>query len=234
MIRYLAQLARNLTKLGRTLPGTCLAGCLLGLGLAGHVARAVEAPWIMYEDPALSKPAFQTVFPPGLVDLWLQALARPEREMKRRAALAIVDAAAKKAPGLDATVGALTGLLGPSEQDRIVRLTAARALVAIDARHAAPALIEAVGPDDLEMAEIVEPALARWKDTGLRSRWTERLGDNDSGRRLRVLAIRGLAALGAVDTLPRLRELALDGSVPTSVRLEAADALGTMQKTGLV
>ncbi len=214
-----------------------MAATLVGLALVAGVSRpaaGIEMPWIMYEDPALKRPVVETTFPPGLVDRWLQAIARPEREMKRRAALAIADAAAMQVPGLEATVDSLSEVLRTPGQDRVVRLTTARALVALDARQAAATLAEATGPEDLDMAEIVEPALARWKETALRERWLKRLSTGDGQERLCVLAIRGLAALGAADSLPRLRQLALDKHAPLAVRLEAADALATMQEAGLV
>ena len=53
-------------------------------------------------------------------------------------------------------------------------------------------------------------------------------------RRMHELAIRGVAALGEEETLPRLLELALDRHVPVSVRFEAADALGIMRDSGLL
>ena len=214
-----------------------MAATFVGLVLVAGLslpAAGIEMPWIMYEDPALKRPVVETTFPPELVDRWLQAIARPEREMKRRAALAIADAAAMQVPGLEATVDSLSEVLRAPGQDRVVRLTTARALVALDARQAAAALAEATGPEDLDMAEIVEPALARWKETALGERWLKRLSADDGRERLCVLAIRGLAALGAADSLPRMRQLALDKHAPPAVRLEAADALAVMQEAGLV
>lgn len=196
--------------------------------------RAVDMPWIMYEDPILKKQSIEVAFPPELVDRWQQALARPEREMRRRAAVAIAEAAQKGVPGLDATIEPLCKLLTESGQERIVRLSVARALVALDARQAAPLLIEATHPDDLEMAEMVEPALARWSDSRMQGRWMDRLNGEIGLRRLHLLAIRGLAALGDKESLPRILELALDRHVPVVIRLEAADALGRMQDAGLL
>ena len=141
--------------------------CLAFVLIVGSRAGGVETPWVMYEDPMLLKTPIETAFPPGLVDRWLQALARPEREMKRRAALAIAEAVLKDVPGLEASIDPLFDVLREPGQDRIVRLSAARALVALDARRVAPLLIEATGPKDLDMAEVVEPALARWAEPGL-------------------------------------------------------------------
>ncbi len=197
-------------------------------------SEAVETRPVMYEDPALTAPVVETTFPPVIVDRWLKALQRPEREMKRRAALSIADAAAKGYPGLEPTIEPLIKVLGQPGMDRIVRLTAARALVALDARPAVSALVEATAPQDLDMAVIVEPALARWKETALRERWMERLNDDDCQPRLRTLAIRGLVALEETEATARLRELAMDGLLPPPVRFEAADALGDLQNSGLL
>ena len=153
--------------------------------------------------------------------------------MKRRAALAIAEGVAKGVPALETTVDSLCNVLSEPGQDRMVRLSVARALVALDARSAATVLVQATDPNDLEMAEVVEPALARWGETGLRDRWLERLNGEVRLRRFHVLAIRGLVALEQKDVLPRLLELALDRHTPASVRLEAANALGSLQESGL-
>lgn len=208
--------------------------CFVFLMIGGSRAGGVETPWVMYEDPMLMKAPIETAFPPSLVDRWLQALSRPEREMKRRAALAIAEAVLKDVPGLEATIDPLCDVLREPGQDRIVRLSAAHALVALDARRVAPLLIEATGPKDLDMAEVVEPALARWGDSGLRDRWVERLNGPVGLRRMHELAIRGVTALREEETLPRLLELAMDRHVPVSIRFEAADALGALRDSGLL
>lgn len=206
---------------------------LLTAGAFPLPAGAVEAEWIMYKDPILKRAPVETRFPPHLVDRWLAALAMPEREMKRGAASAIAEAKKKGLQGLDAATLPLMELLRNPDEDRIVRLAAARALVAIDARQAAPLLLECSNPADLDMAEIVEPAFAGWRDAAMRDRWLERLGRDIGLSRMHVLAIRGLVALGAKESLPRLLQLAEDRLAPAGVRLEAAAGLGSMQESGL-
>lgn len=208
--------------------------CLTFVAFAGTPASGVEMRWGMYEDPVLKKPAVETGFPSGLIDRWLQALTRPEREMKRKAALAIVQAVDKQVPGLEATIEPLCAILREPDTDRIVRLSVAQTLAALDARKAAPVLIEVADPRDLEMAEIVEPALTRWGDRGLCDRWMERLNGEVGLLRFHVLAIRGLASLQQKDAVPRLLELATDPYSPPEVRLEAADGLGVIESSGLL
>jgi HEAT repeat protein len=187
----------------------------------------------MYQDPQLPKPALETRFSPRQVPLWIQALARPEREMQRRAAAAITRAQQKKLPGLDATIEPLIRLLQQSDQDRLVRLTVVQALVALDARQAAPLLMDTLGEGDLDLAEMIEPALARWGHAPMRDKWLQRLRSEVTFRRMHVLAIRGLTALGEVQSWPRLVELAQSRNTPRDVRLGAATALGKMQPDGL-
>lgn len=226
---------RNLSDQQRSLRYVrAMVVCLTLVVFTATRAEGVETPWGMYEDPVLKKPPVETKFPPGLIDRWLQALARPGREMKRKTALAIAEAAAKDVPGLDATIEPLCGLLREPDTERIVRLSVARALVALDAREASSVLVEVAEPRDLEMAEIVESALASWGDRGLCDRWIERLNEEIGLPRFHVLAIRGLAALHEKEAVPRLLELATDPYAPPEVRLEAADGLGVIETSGLL
>ncbi len=209
------------------------ATCVVAASLSAPHAGAAEAEWVMYRDPELPKPALETRFSSQLVPLWIQALERPERDLCRRAAAALVRAQQKGLPGLDAAAEPLMRMLRERRGDRVVRLTVVQALVAIDAHQAASLLREALEPGDLDLAELIEPALARWEDRPMAEVWLERLAGPVMLRRMHVLAIRGLTALGEPRALPRLAELAQDRTVPTDVRLEAAAALGMMQPTGL-
>ena len=82
--------------------------------------------------------------------------------MKRRIAETIVEAHRSGAPEMAETVPALLKAIQAADQHRIVRLSVARALVALDAREAAPVLWQVAAEEGLEMAQVVEPALARW------------------------------------------------------------------------
>ncbi|MHB8970828.1 MAG: HEAT repeat domain-containing protein [Pirellulaceae bacterium] len=197
-------------------------------------AVAVETVSIMYQDPLLLKPVIEQRFPPGIGPLWIQALQRPEREMQRQAASAIAVAHPQGLTGLEAAIDPLMKLLQQPDVDRLTRLTVAQALVVLDARQAASLLCEQLDPHDLDMAELIEPALARWEHAPMRKVWTERLAGDVVLRRMHILAIRGLSALKATEALPRLLELALDETTGADVRLEAALSLGQMQATGLI
>ena len=99
-------LTRNLGCVRRKFLGCAAAvmGVLSCVACWPRNAGAVEPEWIMYQDPQLQKPAFEQRFEPGLAQLWLQALTRPERDLKRRAAAAITLAQQKGLAGLEVTI----------------------------------------------------------------------------------------------------------------------------------
>lgn len=63
---------------------------------------------------------------------------------------------------MEVTTQPLMNLLRASDQERAVRLAAACALVELDARPVAQLLFEQLHDGDLDMAELVEPALGQW------------------------------------------------------------------------
>ena len=202
--------------------------------LSSVSAGAVEPVAIMYLDPLLPKAAVDRSFPAGLASLWIEALQLPGHELKRQAASAIAAAHPKGLTGLEAAIDPLMNLLQQPDQDRFTRLNVARALVVLDARQAAALLWEQLDTRDLDMAEVIEPALGRWGHPPMREVWVERLAGEVTLRRSHVLAIRGLTHLKATEALPRLLELAQDAEAGADVRLEAATALGQLQETGLL
>src|SRR3954471_20047888 len=115
----------------------------------------------MYRDPEIVLPKVERRFPAGLADRWVEALGRPEADLQAQAAQAIALAHERGMPGLSVTIPPLQRALERGGQSPAVRAAAARALVALDARGAAPALL-AYAVADPEMRDVTEPALARW------------------------------------------------------------------------
>lgn len=196
--------------------------------------KAVEPIPIMFRDPLLPKGVVVKQFPPGLATLWTQTLTRPERELRRLAAASIAEGKRKGLTELEVAIDPLMKALQQVGDERIVRLAIVDALVALDARPAAELLQQQLQPGDLEMAELIEPVLARWKHEAMREIWLTRLAGPLEFRRLHVLAIRGLPALGELKAVPRLVELAENERTPTDIRIEAAQAAGTLQDAGLL
>jgi HEAT repeat protein len=206
--------------------------CLLSPGRATPPPAddPIDSP--MYRDPEIPMPRVVTTFDPRLKDLWLQALARPEADLKCQAAQTIATARERGMTGLDAAVEPLVRELGRTDAHPTVVAAAARALVALDARTAVEPLFKAAASGDNDLRELVEPALARWDYPPARAAWLDRLAQPPPYRRGAVLAIRGLAAVKEAKAVSRLRELVLTRDVPPPVRLEAARALAVIRPAG--
>ncbi|MBW3541394.1 MAG: HEAT repeat domain-containing protein [Planctomycetes bacterium] len=193
-----------------------------------------ELDYARDQDPRLSLPAPIRVFSPKLLPLWRQALARPEIDYKRLTADTIADAHRRGMPGLDVTAERLRRLLEGDDEHRLVRLSAAKALIALDVRDAAPSLQKRAATDGPDMAQFVEPVLAEWNFRPMRAVWLKRLEDGETPRRSLLLAIRGLAAVDETRAAAHLRKLVASRETPADVRLAAADALARLEPQGLV
>ncbi len=187
-----------------------------------------------FADPSIPVATVVREFPRRLATLWLQALDRPENELKCLAAAAIALARGRGMTGLEAAVAPLVRTLDQPGQDGTVRLAAAKALIALNAQSTAAHLLAHAQTDGMDMRNLVEPALAAWKFTPAQAMWRERLSQSGASEQALVLAIRGLLSLGDDKTLTELRKLALAPAMNAVVRLEAAQALGDLQKDGLV
>jgi HEAT repeat protein len=221
--------------LGFAGPGGRL-GCAACLMLA--MAATVRAQIPDNDSPLATEPNIPVakvvkVFPERLLALWLQALERPEIELKCQAAATLALAQRRGMAGLEKAVPALLRAVDQADQDANVRLTAAQALLALDARPAAPNLLARARIDGVDMRNVVEPALARWKFAPAGAVWLARLSESAPSENALVLAIRGLHDLREEKAIPRLKELALGGDLHSVIRVEAARALGDWQTTGL-
>jgi HEAT repeat protein len=191
----------------------------------------IDSP--MYKLPDLPYPVIVDVFPERAKALWVQALERPEVDLRCKAAQAVAEASRRGVKGLETTTGPLRAALDRLDQDPAVRVAAAQALIALDAREAAPSLLRHAQSGGSDLGNLIEPALARWAYRPARVAWRERLGEPSAAPWGLTLAARGLAAVGEGPDGDRLRELVLADRVPEPVRLEAARALALLRPAGL-
>jgi HEAT repeat protein len=185
----------------------------------------------MYREPDLPFSREVPVFPERAKALWLRALERPEAEMRCRAAETIAQAHRRGMKGLETTIPALVAALDRAEQHPAVRLAAARTLIALEAQQAAPSLLRHAQSGGA-LSDFIEPTLARWDYQPARAVWLKRLDDPATSPRGLILAIRGLGTVREGRAADKLRALALS-RLSTSVRLEAARALGSVRESGL-
>ncbi|HEX3147737.1 MAG TPA: hypothetical protein VHR66_06610 [Gemmataceae bacterium] len=205
---------------------------LLGL-LVCAPATSAQDPVIdsaMDNDPLvpLARTQFKEV--PGLLQLWLDALDRPEAEMRARAALAIVQANERGMKNLSVAKTPLLRELNRAEQHPSVRLAVAKALIALDARETA-ADLHRTAASDVDLRELVDPVLAKWDFKPARATWLARLDESAHGRGT-VLAIQALATVKEGGAADRLHAIVLDRDISPVVRMEAARVLGVVRTQG--
>jgi HEAT repeat protein len=196
--------------------------------------NVIDSP--MWRDPDVPRAREVVVFPARALELWLRALERPEADLRQRAAQSIVLAKRRGMKGLDKAIAPLRAALDRPEQHPAARLADARALIELEARAEAAALWRAAQRESAgrgDLADLVEPVLARWDHKPARPVWLSRLADPETRRRDLLLAIRCLGSVGEAKASDRLRTLALAAETPGAVRLEAARALALLRADGL-
>lgn len=210
-----------------------LAGLtLLAPVAAGGSPSQTQLDLLMFSDPRIELAREDYRFREGTLARWLAALESPEGDLRQQAQRALAWAHRQGLAGADAAIGPLTQNL--VRDDRlVVRLTAAQALVTLDARQASQALFDRAQADGWSMAQLVEPALGRWEFSPLLEVWRRRLPDHSVERQRRLLAIRGLGELRDEAAVTDLLQIAETASQPPDLRWAAATALGQIRRAGL-
>ncbi|KAA5541855.1 HEAT repeat domain-containing protein [Roseiconus nitratireducens] len=214
-----------------------LAGWLLLVGPAvGPVAGQsildeYELP--MFDRPELPFSKIQSVFQPGLKELWLRALQRPDAQLQRTVIDTIAMAHRKGLPGLEETIPRLVELAKQPNQNRDVQRSIAQTLVTLDARQHASLLQGLSVRHGLSLAEIVEPALASWEFGEMETVWVQRLQDRDVSDQMLRLAVSGLGALKSERGTEALKQVIRSRHSSNSLRVAAARSLGQIHDTSL-
>jgi HEAT repeat protein len=201
------------------------------IGGTPGLARGDDLDSVMYSAPEIRVARTVKTHSAKLAEAWAAALERPERDVRVGAALAIARAHEDGAAGLTAAIPALLRVLDRPDEHPAVRAAAVRALVALDARAAAPAFLALAAGDDPDLCDAVESALARWDHTPARALWLARLEPSVVSR-AGVRAIRCLGAVREERAAGRLRELVMAAETAPAVRLAAAAALGEIRRSG--
>lgn len=179
---------------------------------------------VMYQDPAFPEVTTRTEFSDELKPLWLKALARPESELQRMAADTIALAHRAGMQELDDTVDELLAILQQDPLEPSVRRAVTNALVTLDAEHAAQPLADGLATGGLELARIVEAALARWDYEPARAIWRQRLSDPEAERDRLQLAIQCLGIVKDTEALSVLLQITSDVNAAAPIRIAAARA----------
>ncbi|MEO1984608.1 MAG: HEAT repeat domain-containing protein, partial [Fuerstiella sp.] len=216
---------------------TCRRGfvaCLcLTAALANVHAGVPRLYSIMDHEPDLPTQTVVRHVPAHWKQLWLEALAGPEDDLRREAAAAILREHQKGCPDLDDMDESLMEALDLSRHPA-ARLTIAQALMELNVRTSAPQLFALAQASSNAGAMMIEPTLGRWDHKPLHEIWLSRLSEPQSTplRRL-LLAIEGVGIVEENRAAGHLRKLAFDRAVAPGIRLPAARVLGKLVAAGL-
>ncbi|MBS0202668.1 MAG: hypothetical protein JSS49_07185 [Planctomycetes bacterium] len=196
-------------------------------------AAEIEIHFLLENDPPTR---FQTVpwtLNPELLPLWKRAMARPESELKRQVADSITVAHRMGHAGMQEAIPELMAVLQEEQNHPAARHAAANALIALDGRGSASALMLASQKGNKDLRQLVEPVLARWNVEAMRPIWRQRIASINSPRRDLILAIHGLGEQRDAEALEGLLTLAMTAENPSDIRLAAARAVGRITDQGL-
>lgn len=200
-----------------------------------------EVAWARTADPRIDFGPVRIQLPKGIEALWLKALRHTESDLRREAADSLTRAhqLLRKpdriaSADLNQLSEALMDVLETPDEHAVARTAAARALVEIDARRAAPLLIEHARRGPIELSLSVEPTLARWDFQPAREIWLQRVSDPSTPPALLHLSIACLADVGESQAIPELSQLVTAPTVSATTRLAAAKALAKLPASGLV
>jgi hypothetical protein len=151
----------------------CFALLLANLAVAQD-----NLPYAMEQDPKLNLERVVSGFTPELKAVWVSALNEPDPDVRRRACYTIALAQRRGIKGLQDAVPKLKALLSSPNERSLVRLSAARALIALDERSTAPQLLALIDKDFFEYSLAIEPILAKWKFAAAKDVWLKRLSSD--------------------------------------------------------
>jgi HEAT repeat protein len=215
--------------------------CSTGICRAQSAAtenEIVEPQLLALRDPELLMSCPTRKLPDSFLTLWIEALAGPEYELKRDAAMSITHAHREGYRDCSAATDALMESLNHEATPRSVLVEVARALSTIEAKKSSTrlkALLKKGRGTHFEL--VAETALARWGDADMPAIWQERLTSDDVPRHRRLLALQAITLLPEAmksDTkLHSILETLVASSHDPAMLLEAARTLGNVKCEGL-
>ena len=212
--------------------------CCFALGQNAAQARAARdlSEQAMLADPRLDTPTREVSFDSRLIPLWEAAMQRPEFDLRADAIEAFARAHKEGVSGLEVAIPSIRKSLAEDPQP-YVRLSAARALIELDDRASADALLAACARADIvttDMTCAVDAALVRWAYAPAGRVWIERLKKQPRALTETVSAIQCLSRTGAAEAVGPLLASVLDEHESAAIRMEAAKALGQIESSGLL
>jgi HEAT repeat protein len=205
---------------------------LVAIWLPVSHLNAIELDSLLDNETGYAPHPEVIIFHPRLLPLWMQALGRPETDLQRQAAQAIVAAHRQGMNRLDEAVPQLIETLRSKDLHSVAAFDIARALIELDASQAAETLMDLAQRQDLAMSLLIEPALVKWDFLPMREVWISRLDEANVDRPLLLLAIESLGQVAESRAIDGLAQRALDQNGAKDLRTKSARAAGILQREG--
>jgi hypothetical protein len=202
-------------------------------GGAAPARAEIRTSFLKDHDPEIHIPEPINVISPRLKLLWLEALSRPETDMQRMAADAIMRGHAFGISGLEDAIPRLETLLSSAATHPAARLAVARSLVELRATACAASMADSARLFGADLRQVIEPALAQWDYRPMRDVWKARLKVPQVRHSELMLAIRCLITARDESAAGALLEFVHDAERGADVRIEAARSAGMLAEHGL-
>ncbi|MBC8289507.1 MAG: hypothetical protein H8E37_04235 [Planctomycetes bacterium] len=172
------------------------------------------------------------VLTPEFKTLWKSVLNSKDRELRRNAVLSIGQAHDGGFDDFSDLIEDVRATFNRDDLRPITRVDAARTLVILDARAAAPDLMKHLNEPGVR--QVAEPAFARWDHEPARAMWMERLKKPEGVPRSHLaMAMQCLAQVKHSSATNDCRKIAFSPDFDAGLRMEAARALARLQPSGL-
>ena len=205
----------------------------LALGDDESADRDIVVSYAMMDDPRIDLPLPITVLPTEYARLWVQSLDAPDLQLQQQVTAAIERAHRLGYADLSAAMPRMREILQDSEAPQSLRVAAAVALLTLEDRESASAILELSESAGPTLAPIAEPTLAKWKYEPAITRWLARLDDTGARRLGLRLAMECLTTVKEPQAISGLQRIVLDTQRSLTLRLAAARSLGAIQRSGL-
>lgn len=205
---------------------------LLGTGIKESAQAKEPLPYPMMEDPAAKLQEKKVGFQPGLVPIWLKALAEDNRELRIQAADAIRRASAAGLTDCIEAKDELIEIYKKRDEHLLVRIACARALVQLDAKESLPHFEADLDESAYALRRVIEPALGQWKSEKGAAHWKKVLSEKSQPDNRLMLAIDSMG--NAIDpaNADAFRGVVFDLDRNINLRLAAARAYAAVVKQG--
>ena len=168
----------------------------------------------------------------AFTDLWIEAFNHEETEL-RQELIASMEQVHRAGFDQSMHVETIHGLIN-DDNHHTLNIAIASLLVALDDEPSANLLFDMIRPNQIEISQIVEPALAKWNYAPAIELWRKRLKNDYVRRTHLLLAMDGLGVVGDKESSKKLLEMATNPSEKPSIRLSAARSVGAIGGNDIV